>query len=403
MDFQDARNKILTAVESRQHFPTERVALRQAAGRVLAEQVKSPVPVPGNDYSAMDGYAVNTSDFAGGGEISLPETGTCQTGHPVVQVERGGCVRIFTGAHIPPGADAVVMQENTERAGDVVKFLRRPSSAKPSPGDNIRRAGEDLQVGDEVLPRGLRLSGYQLGLLASVERSEVLVAARPQVTILCTGDELRPPGNSFAPGNLAESNSVALAALIEQAGGSVAVGPIVRDEKAEMVRALLAALSAADVVVTVGGVSVGDHDVVAPALQEMGAEILFHKVKIKPGKPVLFARWGDKFVLGLPGNPSSAQVTFALFGLPLIRALQGDLSSVPEARKARLTEAFGQRPGRTGFYRGRLRGDEVEILKNQASGASTSIAWGNALVVVEAECERLEVGEQVSVMSLDAL
>lgn len=398
LDFQDARKKILDAVGSRKYFSRERVALGQAAGRILAERVVSPVAVPGNDYSAMDGYAVNASDFAGEGPLTLPQIGVCQTGHPVVPVKSGACVRIFTGAHIPPGADAVVMQENTESTSEGVKFLRRPRA-----GDNIRRAGEDLQIGDEVLPPGLRLFGYQLGLLASVERSEVLVASRPQVTILCTGDELRPPGNSFAPGNLAESNSVALAALIEQAGGRVTVAPIVKDDQAAMVEALRAAHGSADVIVTVGGVSVGDHDVVAPALAEVGAEVIFHKVRIKPGKPVLFARFGEKFVLGLPGNPSSAQVTFALFGFPLIRALQGDVSALPEPRSARLRESFGQKPGRTGFYRARLRGDEVEILTNQASGASTSIAWANALVVLDAECERVEAGEQVSIMSLDSL
>jgi molybdopterin molybdotransferase len=398
LDFQDARKKMLNAVESRKYFPVERLALAQAAGRVLNEEVVSPVAVPGNDYSAMDGYAVNTADFHGANEVSLPQRGICQTGHPVVALEPGGCVRIFTGAHIPPGADAVVMQENTERTGDKVKF-----STPPRRGENIRRAGEDLQVGDAVLARGMRLFGYQLGLLASVERSEVLVAPRPQVTILCTGDELRPPGNAFASGNLAESNSVALAALIEQAGGRVTVGPVVKDDQAKMAEALHAAHSSSDVIITVGGVSVGDHDVVAPALEEVGAEILFHKVKIKPGKPVLFARWGEKFVLGLPGNPSSAQVTFALFGFPLIRALQGDALPVPEQRTARLAERFVQRPGRTGFYRARLRGDQVEILSNQASGASTSIAWANALVIVESDCESIEAGGQVSVMSLDSL
>jgi molybdopterin molybdotransferase len=398
LDFRDARKKILDAVGSRQFFSRERVSLGRAAGRVLAEQVASPVAVPGCDYSAMDGYAVNTADFGEAEGVILPQVGVCQTGHPVVSVERGTCVRIFTGAHIPPGADAVVMQELTERVENGVRFLRRPVK-----GDNIRRAGEDLQVGDEVLPQGVRLTGYQLGLLASVERSEVLVASRPQVTILCTGDELRPPGNSFAPGNLAESNSVALAALIEQAGGRVTIAPIVADNLAAMVEALRAAHIAADVIVTVGGVSVGDHDVVAPALAEVGADVIFHKVSIKPGKPVLFARWGEKFVLGLPGNPSSAQVTFALFGFPLLRALQGDVAALPEPRRARLAAGFKQRAGRTGFYRARLRGEEVEILSNQASGASTSIAWGNALVVVEAECERIEPGELVSVMSLDSL
>ncbi len=346
----------------------------------------------------MDGYAVSTSDFADGGVMTLPLRGECQTGHAPVPVERGSCVRIFTGAHIPPGADAVVMQENTTAADERITF-----SKAPRPGENIRRAGEDLSRGDEVLPPGVRLGGPQLGLLATVERSEVLVAPRPRVIILCTGDELRPAGNTLSRGNLAESNSVALTALAEQAGARVTVGPIVPDDREAMEEALRSAAKSADVVVTVGGVSVGDHDLVAPALEGIGAEIVFHKVKIKPGKPVLFAQLGERFVLGLPGNPSSAQVTFALFGFPLLRALQGDRRALPEPRSARLSGSFRQKPGRRGFYRGRLSGDDVEILGNQASGASTSIAWGNCLVVVGEDTELLDVGSRVSVFALDSL
>lgn len=398
LDFREAQKKVVAAARASLPCPAERLALVRAVGRVLAEEVVSPLDVPTLDYSAMDGYAVSTADFSSDDPVTLPMVGVCQTGHPGVDVRPGTCVRIFTGAHIPRGADAVVMQENTERARESVVFKTRPKSF-----DNIRRAGEDLKAGERVLSAGTRLTGFQLGLLATVERTEVLVARRPRVTILCTGDELRPAGYTLGERQLAESNSVALQALAVSAGADVAIGPIVPDEKEAMKQALALARRASDVIVTVGGVSVGDHDVVAAALVEVGADVVFHKVNIKPGKPVLFAKWGEKFVLGLPGNPSSAQVTFALFGYALLRALQGDESPLPLTRTALLTRSFQQKPGRVGFYRGRLRGDEVEILANQASGASTSIAWGNALVMLAEDVTSVDEGHRVPVFAFSDL
>jgi molybdopterin molybdotransferase len=399
LDFRDAQKKIVDAARACEFLSAglqtvERRALVRAVGRVLAEEVVSPIDVPTNDYSAMDGYAVATADFLSAEPVTLPMVGECQTGHRGVEVRPGTCARIFTGAHIPPGADAVVMQENTERRGENVVF-----KVQPKPLEHIRRAGEDLKTGEAVLSVGTRLTGFQLGLLATVERTEVLVAVRPRVMILCTGDELRPPGYTLGEKQLAESNSVALVALAQSAGADAIVGPIVTDNKELMKQALLAARNTSDVIITVGGVSVGDHDVVAAALVESGAEVIFHKVNIKPGKPVLFARWGGKFVLGLPGNPSSAQVTFALFGFPLLRALQGDKEPLPSARTAVLTRSFRQKPGRVGFYRGLLRGDEVEIFANQASGASTSIAWGNALVMLADDVTSVEAGQKVRVFA----
>jgi molybdopterin molybdotransferase len=393
-DFEEARTCVISVARSGPAPRQERVLLGQAAGRVLAETVVSPVQVPASDYSAMDGYAVSTADFAEGGEKRLVLAGECRAGHPSVNVSAGTCVRIFTGAHIPPGADAVVMQENVFANGHTVTFPERPKL-----GDHIRRSGEDLQVGQDVLKSGTRLTGFHLGLLASVERTEVSVAVRPQVVIVCTGDELRPPGSSFGSGTLAESNSVALGALIESAGGRAVRAPIVKDQLAEMKAALLAAKRGADVIVTVGGVSVGDHDVVEPALVELGAEICFHKVKMRPGKPVLFARWGEVLVLGLPGNPSSAQVTFSLFGYPLLRALQGDAFPLPQQRRAALRQSFGQKPGRVGFYRAHLQDGAAEILGNQASGASTSMAWANALAVVGENQEVISAGEEVRLIA----
>jgi molybdopterin molybdotransferase len=242
-----------------------------------------------------------------------------------------------------------------------------------------------------------------LGLLASVERSEVTVSAKPHCTILCTGDELRAPGAPGPPGSLAESNSPALVAFIEAVGATAVRAPIVFDRLEEMKQALVSARDESNLIITVGGVSVGDHDLVAPALEALGAEIYFHKVRIKPGKPVLFGRLGNALVLGLPGNPSSAQVTFALFGGPLLRALSGSTQPIPKERWASLSHDFSQKPGRRGFYRARVDGDSVELFANQASGASTAMAWGNALAIVDEEQSELGAGTKVPILGYSDL
>jgi molybdopterin molybdotransferase len=370
----------------------ERVSLAEAAGRVLCEDVQACLPVPLHDYSAMDGYAVCASDLSGSAPWTLAVSGECRTGHPAAPFQPGAAVRIFTGAALPPGADAVVMQENTSLDGERVVVQQAPR-----PGEHVRRAGEDLRAGDVALPRGTRLSGYQVGLLAAVDRSEVLVARRPQVGVFCTGDELRPAGNPGGPG-LAESNGVALVALARQAGGAASAGPLLLDDARATRQALEQAVARYDVVLTVGGVSVGDHDLVRPTLIELGAEIVFAKVAIRPGKPVMLARLGRAWVLGLPGNPASAQVTFSIFGMPLLRALQGDARPQPERRLMRLAAPFRQKPGRLGLYRGRTRGVEVELFENQASGAATAIAWANCFVVMPSEVEELPQGASVEVL-----
>ena len=374
-------------------LPTERVAVLEASGRVLAETVTSASDVPAQDYSAMDGYALHSLDLSAGVE-SLPVVGTCQTGHPIPALRRGTCLRIFTGAPIPDGADTVVMQENTARQDDLVRFV-----VPVRTGVNIRRAGEDLKKGDAVLTPGRRLTPFDLGLLSTVERTEVTVYCRPRVAIVCTGDELRAPGSSMFGGQLAESNSPVLAALVQTLGGQPERTPLVKDELSGMKQALGVACSRADLVLSVGGVSVGEHDWVRPALEEQGAHILFHNVKIKPGKPALLARYGRCVVLGLPGNPSSAQVVFSVLGAPLLRALAGRQDPHTSLRRAVLDAPFRQKPGRKGYYRAILRGDSVEILPNQASGASTSSAWANCLAILEDQQTEVPRGTEVAVLS----
>lgn len=394
IDFDSARSIVLkNAIAS---LPAERIVLQRSVGRILAEQVTSPVDLPTWDYSAMDGYALRSADL--GKEMVLRVAGECRTGHPQATFVPGTCLRIFTGATIPQGVDSIVMQEEVVRAGEMATF-----SQIPTPGSHIRRRGEDLAAGDPVIEKGTRLNPYHLGLLASVERSEVLVSRRPRVTILCTGDELRPPGNLIGAGTLAESNSASLAALVEFVGGEAHRGPIVRDERSILRSEIERQSAACDVIVTVGGVSVGDHDVVRPVLDEMGAEILFHKVRIKPGKPVLMAKWQSTFIVGLPGNPASAQVTFSLFAAPLIRCLAGDTRPVPDFRKVPLLETYRQAPGRKCFQRAHLSPEGVRVLSNQSSGASTSIAWSNALVIFDEDVQQIPAGAAVSVLSLSDL
>ena len=382
----------------------ERVAIDAASGRVLAEDVTSPADVPAFDYSAMDGYAVALASFDGGGPWSLPVLGESRTGAMPEDLLPGCASRIFTGAALPKGADAVVMQERVARAGNRAIF-----DARPKDGANVRRRGEDLARGAVALVSGTRLRPAHLALAATCDRAWLLVARRPAVTILSTGDELRMPGTPGAPRSIAESNGVALRAMVEHAGGSARVAPIVADDRAQTERAVADALDGCDVLVTVGGVSVGEHDWVRPALEATGVALDFWKVAIKPGKPLVLGRRGRTVVVGLPGNPASALITFALFGAPLLRAMTGDRAPVAPRRRARCAAAFGRaEPGRAEFVRVTLSRDAdgetwAAPLANQASGASSSLAHADALLWVPINVTRIERGDACDVLLLEEL
>ncbi len=395
LDFDVALERVLAGARP---LGTERIAIGQGLGRVLAAPLAASAPIPAFDYSAMDGYAISTRDFAGDGPWTLPVRGESQTGHPAPALEPGSACRIFTGAPLPAGADAVVMQENVDREADTARFGERPAAFQ-----HVRRAGEDLRAGAEALPAGTRLGPGQLALAAALDLGELLVARRPHVGILCTGDELRAPGSAPRPGSIPESNGIALAAMVQSAGGVPHLAPLTRDDREATLRALEHAITGNNVLLTVGGVSVGEHDLVRPALEAAGAELDFWKVAIKPGKPLVHGSVGKTRVLGLPGNPVSAQVTFALFGVPLLRALQGDGQPLPRANRAELTRAVRQKPGRKSYQRARLDGDRVTPLDNQASGAPTSMAWANALVIVPADSTGFDAGAMVDVLPLWAL
>jgi molybdopterin molybdotransferase len=396
ISFDEARRLVLAHVVP---LTEERVALYDGLGRVLARAVSARGPFPPFSASAMDGYAVSTSLFEGSGPWTMDVASESRMGRLPEPLATGKACRIFTGAAMPGGADAVVMQEDVARDGSRATFAKAPR-----PGAHVRNAGEDLMQGDVAIEAGTRLGAFHLALAASLDHPEIVVARRPRVTIVCTGDELRAAGEPATPGTIAECNSIGLRALAEQAGAVVRIAPIVRDDRQVARASIVEALLDADLLVTVGGVSVGDHDVVRPALEDAGVELEFWKIAIKPGKPLALGRAGKTRVLSLPGNPASSMVTFSLFGLPLLRAMQGDKRPLPVVLRAPLGASLQRNPGRLEFMRANLETVDGELvvrtLPNQASGAVTSMAWADALAIIPAEATSLAKGDVVGVLRL---
>lgn len=399
LEFEEALRRVLSFATP---LPSEAIAVAAAARRVLAEDVVAPCDLPRFAYSAMDGYAVASRDLARATPpFELEISGESRAGAEPPELVAGSAMRISTGAALPHGADCVVIQEDVERTERGVRLHQRPQAR-----ENVRRAGEDLQQGAIAIARGTRLTPFHLGLLASLDRTEVRVTRRVRLALLATGDELRDPGTA-APDRFGvpESNGVAVAALAQERAHAEVVaslrGKDDPDALRERIRALLSA--APDVIVTIGGASVGDHDHVKQALTSEGASLAIYKVKIKPGKPFGFGRLGSSFVLTLPGNPVSAQLGFALFGLPLLRALALDQRPMTARRVRKLASAIRQKPGRLGFVRATLEGDRVVPHDNQASGSSVSLAHADALILVPADVASLPAGADVEVLLLDEL
>ncbi len=395
LDFESARSTVLQRART---LGTESVPLRVALGRVLARDVCAPRPMPDTDVSAMDGYALCAADLPPQGPWTLPVVGESRAGQPLPTLQAGSACRIFTGAVLPEGADAVLIQEDARVEAGQLSFDEQLTI-----GAHVRRRGSDVEPGEQVLATGQRLTPFALGLLASVDCAQPWVFVRPRVSILCTGDELRDVGAPHKLGSIAESNSVALAAMATEIGATVTVLPRVEDDIETTSATLERALSESDLVVTVGGASVGDHDVVQRALTRAGAEIEFWKVRIKPGKPVMFAARGECLVLGLPGNPVSAQVTFGLFGLPLLRAMQGVVDPLPRVHRGVLASPVRQRTGRLNFHRATLADGLLTPCSNQSSGATASLASADALVMVDTDCTGHPAGAEVPYLRLDGL
>ncbi len=376
LSLDEALDRLLAAA-----MPTgrqERVALHAADGRVLARDIVSALQVPPLDNSAMDGYAVRAAEAAAG--ALLPVSQRIPAGQVGAPLAAGTAARIFTGAPVPEGADAVVMQEDTEAVPDgPVRVLKAPA-----PGQAIRRSGEDISRGSVVLPAGLRLSPAALGLAASVGEAFLPVAARPRVALLSTGDELVMPGEvapqDLPPGAIYNSNRFFLRRLLERLGCEVTDLGAVPDRLDATVQALREAAASHDLILTSGGVSVGEEDHVKPAVGQLGHLDLW-QVAIKPGKPFAFGRAGAAHFIGLPGNPVSSFVTFLVLVRPFLLRLQG--ATALAAPHVVLPAGFDwPRPDRRReFLRVRRQADgTLGLFPNQGSGVLTSLAWGDGLV-----------------------
>ena len=387
----EARRRLLDAALAAGPLPAEEVALEDALGRVLADAVVSGVEVPPFDASAMDGYAV-----AAGPATELDVVGEARAGHPFEgRLEAGGAVRISTGAPVPAGAGAVVPVERTAAADD--GRVRVPETA---PGANVRRAGEDVRRGQEVLAGGTEIGPAEAGVVASLGLAAVACARRPRVALVVTGDELTEPGAPLAPGRIYGSNGLALRAQVERAGAEVVARERAADSREATRAAIGQALEQADVVCISGGVSVGHHDHVKGALAELGAEERFWGVALKPGKPTWFGVRERTLVFGLPGNPVSAMVTFQLFALPALRALAG-ADPQPVRGTALLDAAVALSPHREQALRVRLRADadgwHAEPTGPQQSHLLTSMLGAAALALVPRGEGELEAGERVEI------
>lgn len=374
----------------------ERTAILAALGRVAAADVVSRRTVPAAPYSAMDGYAVRHADVSAAPAhlriVAVEPAGTVVT----TAVERGTAVKLFTGSVIPPGADAVVRIEDCEEDGDRL-LVRAPVPL----GANIRAAGEDVEPGQVVLARGTVVGPADVGVLASVGRSSVLVHQRPCVAILSTGSELVEVDDVPGPGQVVNSNAYGLAAAVREAGGEPVVLPIAPDRLDE-IRASVAQAARADVVVSTGGVSVGDLDFVKDALEAASFERLFWRVAQKPGKPLLFGRLAERPFFGLPGNPVSALVCFALYVRPALRRLQGHRCLHLPVVRARLAAPVRKTRGLTEFVRVSLSdgpdGPIATAVRSQSSGALSALGGGAGLLVGAAELAELPAGASYSVV-----
>jgi molybdopterin molybdotransferase len=385
----EAQGRVLDAVRP---LATEDVPLAEALGRVLAEDVESAIDVPPFDSSAMDGYAV----VAGPG-AELEVVDESRAGRPAeAAVEPGKAIRISTGGAVPEGATAVVPLERSEVVG-AAERIRVGASA---PGDNIRRAGEDVRSGRVVLACGSSLGPPELGVAASVGRASLRCARRPRVAILVTGDELTEPGQPLGPGGIYSSNGWALAAQAERAGARVTTRETVPDEAADTRAALARSLDWSDVVIVSGGVSVGPHDHVKPALAELGVEERFWGVRLRPGKPTWFGTRGEQLVFGLPGNPVSAMVGFHLFVRTALAAMQGADPSAPRA-SATLDEPVPRHPNREQAVRVHLEnsgdGWRARATGPQGSHMLTSMLGATALARIAPGQGEVPAGERVEV------
>ena len=398
----EARTRILDSVTA--VGETESLPVREALGRVLAEDVVSPIDVPSHTNSAMDGYAVRAEDLPVEGVREFPVPGTSWAGRPWLQpIEPGQAVQIMTGGMMPEGADTVVMQEHVEREGGTVRI-----GSGHKPGQNVRSAGEDLATGQPVMAAGKRLTAADIGVLASIGLGEVSVFRRLKVAFFSTGDELRAVGEPLAPGEIYDSNRYTLYGMLKKLDVEIIDMGVVRDQRELIEQAFNDAAAQADAIITSGGVSVGEADFVKETLEKLGS-MSFWKIAMKPGRPVTFGNINDAMFFGLPGNPVSVMVTFFQFARPALLKMTGETgASGAYTLSAQTTTALRKRPGRFEFQRGVLEQTApgeftVSSAGRQGSGILRSMSEANCFILLDPDRTSVAAGEQVVVQPFQNL
>ncbi|HSC94774.1 MAG TPA: gephyrin-like molybdotransferase Glp [Burkholderiales bacterium] len=383
---------------------TERVNVRAGLGRVLAEDVVSPLNVPAHDNSAMDGFAVRFADLKPEGEVTLKHVGSSFAGAPFKgTVAAGQCVRIMTGGVVPAGADTIIMQEHARAEGNRVTI--GPGHKK---GQNLRRAGEDLKAGEVALKRGVALRPAETGLISSLGIGEVAVYRKLRVAFFSTGDELVSIGTQPAEGQIYDSNRYTIHGMLTRLGCEVLDMGVVRDDPKLLEKAFHDAAAAADVVITSGGVSVGEADFVKDLLNKLG-EVVFWKIAMKPGRPLAYGKFGAAHFFGLPGNPVSVMVTFYQFVRDALLVLSGRDPVLPlPTFKVPCTSTLKKAPGRTEFQRGILAQDaaggwSVRVTGEQGSGILRSMAEANCFIILPTEQGNVTPGTLVDVQVLEGV
>ncbi len=401
LTLEQARTKMLESITP--VSDTVEVGIMDSFGSIVAEDITSPINVPNYKNSAMDGYAVSANDLPSTESKKFKLVGTSWAGKPYSgEIKQNQCIRIMTGAKVPEGTDTVIMQEHISKEGDSIII-----SAGHKAEQNVRCAGEDLKQGDTVLKKGKLIKAAEMGLLASLGVAKVKVLRPLKVSFFSTGDELKGLGETLEDGQIYDSNRYTIFGMLQKLNVEINDMGVIPDDREKIEAAFLTAADQSDVIITSGGVSVGDADYVKETLEKLG-QINFWKLAIKPGKPLAFGKVKQAMFIGLPGNPVSVMATYYQLGLPAIQHLSGNQNYTPVIAKARATEAFYKRPGRLDFQRAIFSYDEqgelvVKGVGMQASHILSGMSLANCFAIIPAESGTTNPGDMIDIQPFDGL